>query len=129
MEASMKRHSEAEIGTKLRQAQRLLAHGQSQAQACKELGVSVMTYHRWRKLDRTKIRDDPSETGTNVLVGEAVGQSDIAIEKQIDEIRTENERLRRIVTDLLLEKVKAQEQVAAGVSSNARSASHRTNWT
>ena len=100
-----------------------------QSDIARALGVSVMTYHRWRKLDRAKIRDDPSETGTDVLVGEAVGQSDIAIEKQIDEIRTENERLRRIVTDLLLEKVKAQEQVAAGVSSNARSASYRTNWT
>jgi putative transposase len=125
----MKHHSEAEIGTKLRQAQKLLARGQSQAQACKELGISVMTYHRWRKLDHAKLGNDPSEAGANGHVGEPVGQSNIAIEKQIDEIRTENERLRRIVTDLLLEKVKAQEQIAGGVSSNARPAYPRTNWT
>ena len=45
----MKRHSEEEITTKLRQAKQLMAGGQSQAQVCRGLGVSVMTYHRWRK--------------------------------------------------------------------------------
>src|SRR5260370_18024953 len=52
----MKRHSAEEIITKLRQAEQLMAGGQSQAQACKGLGVSVMTYHRWRKLPLAKER-------------------------------------------------------------------------
>lgn len=124
----MKRHSKPEIEAKLRQAQRLLARGQTQAQACKELGVSIMTYHRWRKLDHAKHGLDPLQTGTDVRVGEPTTQSDVANEKEFDEIRTENERLRRIVTDLLLEKVKAEEQIAAKDSSKTRSTYPRTNW-
>ena len=54
----MKRHSAEEIATKLRQAEELMARGQSQAQACKALGVSVMTFHRWRKLHLTVDGDD-----------------------------------------------------------------------
>ena len=109
----MKRHSEEEIGSKLRHAQQLMTRGQTQAEACKELGVSVMTYHRWRKLYRAKHDHDPVAIETGVLVGRAVGQGEVADERRIDEVRTENERLRRIVTDLLLEKAKAEEQIAA----------------
>jgi putative transposase len=109
----MKHHSEAEIGAKLRQAQLLLASGQSQAQACKELGITVMTYYRWRKLYAAKHGHDPIGTGTDVAASRSVGQSGLSYDKQIGEIQTENERLRRIVTDLLLEKVKAEEQIAA----------------
>ena len=102
----MKRHSEEEIGTKLRQAQQLMARGQTQAEACKELGVSVMTYHRWRKLYHARHHHEPVGIETEVLVG---GAPD---EKRIDEMRAENERLRRIAMDLLLEKVKAEEKIA-----------------
>jgi transposase-like protein len=108
----MKRHSEAEIGAKLREAQQLLARGQSQAEACKELGVSVMTYHRWRKLYIAKHDHDRVGTGGDGLVGAPVRQTHIANERQIDEVRAENELLRRIATDLLLEKVKAEERLA-----------------
>src|SRR5260370_28711707 len=52
----MKRHAAEEIITKLRQAEQLMAGGQSQAQACKGLGVSVMPYHSWRKLPLAKER-------------------------------------------------------------------------
>ncbi len=108
----MKRHSEEEIGAKLRQAQQLMARGQTQTQACKELGVSVMTYHRWRKLYHARHDHDSVAVETAVLLGGPVGQSDFAVQKRIDEVRIENERLRRIVTDLLLEKMKTEEQFA-----------------
>ena len=108
----MKRHSVEEIATKLRKAEQLMAGGQSQAQACKELGVSVMTYHRWRKLHPAKDGRDLVAAETGVLIGEPVGQGDLADQRRIDELRVENERLRRIVTDLLLEKVKVEEQIA-----------------
>lgn len=108
----MKRHSVEEITSKLRQAEQLMAGGQSQAQACKELGVSVMTYHRWRKLHPAKGGHDLVATEAAVPVEEPLNQSDIADQKRIDELRIENERLRRIVTDLLLEKVKVEEQIA-----------------
>jgi putative transposase len=111
-EPSMKRHSEEEIGAKLRQARQLMAGGQSQAQACKELGVSVMTYHRWRRLYHTRQDHDLVGAETAVLAGAALGQGAVAAKRPIDEVRAENERLRRIVTDLLLEKMKAEERIA-----------------
>jgi transposase-like protein len=111
-EMPMKRHSEEEIGAKLRQAQQLMARGQTQAEACKELGVSVMTYHRWRKLSHARHHHEPVGIETAVLVGGAPGQSDIADERLIDEMRSENERLRRIAIDLLLEKMKVEEKIA-----------------
>lgn len=107
----MKRHSEEEIGTKLRQAQQLMARGQTQAEACKELGVSVMTYHRWRRLFHARHDHTPVGIETAVLVGGAPVQSDIADERQIDQMRSENERLRRIAIDLLLEKAKVEERL------------------
>ena len=108
----VKRHSEEEIGAKLRQAQQWMAGGQSQAQACKELGVSVMTYHRWRRLYHAENDHDPVGAETGVRANGAAGQSNIAAKRRIDEVRAENERLRRIVTDLLLEKMKAEERIA-----------------
>jgi transposase-like protein len=108
----MKRHSEEEIEAKLRQAQQLMAGGQSQAQACKELGVSVMTYHRWRRLYHTRHDHDLVGAETAVLAGTVVGQGAVAAKRRIDEVRAENEWLRRIVTDLLLEKMKAEERIA-----------------
>jgi transposase-like protein len=108
----MKRHSEEEIGAKLRQAQQLMARGQTQAEACKELGVSVMTYHRWRKLNHAGHHHEPVGIETAVLVGRAASQGDIADERRIDEMRSENERLRRIAIDLLLEKMKVEEKIA-----------------
>jgi transposase len=101
----MRRHSAEEITTKLRQAKQLMADGQSQAEACKWLGVSVMTYHRWRKVHR------PEDA--------AVGVSNGYTADQEQKLRIENERLRRIVTDLLLEKVTVEEQIALSPGSKS----------
>ena len=108
----MKRHSAEEIASKLRRAEQLIASGQSQAQACKELGVSVMTYHRWRKLHPAKDGRSLMAAEMGVPIGEPVGGSDAGDHERLEELRVENERLRRIVTDLLLEKAKVEEQVA-----------------
>jgi putative transposase len=104
-----------EITTKLRQAERLMAGGQSQAQACKGLGVSVMTYHRWRK-------QHPASERRELGAPAAGGHSHA--EDQEEKLRLENDRLRRIVTDLLLEKAKIDEQIAL----NSGSKSVRRNW-
>jgi hypothetical protein len=71
-----------------------------------------MTCHRWRRLCRARHDHDPVGIETHVLVGKAVSQSDIAGEKRIDEVRNENERLPQIALDLLLEKVRLEEQIA-----------------
>ena len=47
--AKKKRHTAAEIAAKLRQADALSAEGRVQNEIAKALGVSVMTFHRWRK--------------------------------------------------------------------------------
>jgi transposase-like protein len=44
-----KRHSRAEIATKLAQANELVTEGKLQSEIARTLGVSVMTLHRWRK--------------------------------------------------------------------------------
>jgi predicted DNA-binding protein (UPF0251 family) len=66
--AIMKRHSAEEISSKLREAEALMAHGLSQAQACKKLGVSVMTFHRWRKLDLSGSYVTPREMPSNEAI-------------------------------------------------------------
>jgi hypothetical protein len=98
----MKRHDLQEISTKLRLAGDMMKDGTSQKDACKSLGISVMTFHRWRKL--ATLADSVSiETETPVANG------GIEHSSQIDYLKLENHRLRRIVSDLLLEKMKVQE--------------------
>jgi transposase-like protein len=63
------------------------------------LGVSVMTLYRWRKA--------PPESHPVREVGQADGMRGRG--DRIDELQLENSRLRRLVTDLLLEKVKLEE--------------------
>jgi DNA-binding transcriptional regulator YiaG len=82
--AKRKKHSRVEIATKLAQANDLATQGLLQSEIARTLGVSVVTLHRWRK---------------------ALASDRIA------ELELENSRLRRLVTDLLLEKVKVQEVI------------------
>jgi putative transposase len=107
----MKRHTLVEIAQKLRQAETLAASGQSQEQICKALGVSVMTFHRWRK-SHPSVRSgssvpptsrDPASTG-----GWPIADSPAP---DISSLRLENQRLRRIVTDLLLEEMQLQDTI------------------
>ncbi|GLH76773.1 hypothetical protein SSBR45G_16810 [Bradyrhizobium sp. SSBR45G] len=108
----MKRHSAEEIAAKLREAGDLIASGQSQAKACKALGVSVMTYHRWRKSQSSTVEAGVLQgAAADTALRAVLEQKADADEKRIDELRVENERLRRIVTDLLLEKMKIEEQL------------------
>jgi len=106
----MRRHSAEEITSKVKQAEELMARGQSQAQACKVLGVSVMTFHRWRKQEAARVIP---ANGAGELAAHVNDEDRISpVRNRIDELRLENERLRRIVTDLLLEKMKIEEKLA-----------------
>jgi putative transposase len=98
-----RRHSPDEISAKLHQAGTLASQGRSQSEIAKALGVSVMTYHRWRKQNPSGplLRPDP------VAAVEPLTQQEQA--DRIRELQLENERLRRLVTDLLLEKMKLEE--------------------
>jgi transposase-like protein len=114
MQAAMaikKKHSRVEIATKLAQANDLATQGKLQSEIARTLGVSVMTLHRWRKAP-------PGLQPALVAPHEASrpdrtrGGGD-----QIAELQLENSRLRRLLTDLLLEKIKIEEAAQSQKSS------------
>jgi len=83
-----KRHKPEEIVAKLRQVDVLTSQGQSVADAIRSMGVTEVTYYRWRQ-----------EFGG--LKSDQV--------KRLKELETENTRLRRAVSDLTLDKLILQE--------------------
>ena len=104
-----KRHTEAEITALLDQAQEMAAQGKLHGDIAKTLGVSLMTYHRWRKAR--------AANHSNAAAVE-IDRTDAAISrnqrKPVRELYLENSRLRRLVTDLLLEKMKLEESLRGG---------------
>jgi transposase-like protein len=80
-------HAE-EIVAKLRQVDVLVSQGQNIADAIRQIGVSEVTYYRWRQ-----------EYGG--LKADRV--------KRLKELEQENSRLRRAVSDLTLDKLILQE--------------------
>ena len=79
-----KRYKPEEIGAKLRQVDVLVSQGQNVADAIRQIGVSEVTYYRWRQ-----------EFGG--LKSDQV--------KRLKELEAENARLRRAVSDLTLDKL------------------------
>ena len=77
-----KKHTAEEIITKLREADVLLARGQSMAEVCRQLSISDQTYYKWRK-----------EYG-----GMHVDQA-----KRLKQLEQENSRLRRAIADLTID--------------------------
>jgi transposase-like protein len=81
---SKKRHKPEEIVSKLRQVDVLTSQGQTVAQAIRSIGVTEVTYYRWRQ-----------EYGG--LKSDQV--------KRLKDLEQENARLRKAVSDLTLEKL------------------------
>ena len=79
-----KRHTAEEIVAKLRQVDVLMSQGRPVAEAVRSIGVTEVTYYRWRQ-----------EYGG--LKGDQV--------KRLKELEAENARLRRAVSDLTLDKM------------------------
>ena len=104
----MKKHSHEEITLKLGRADELARAGSSQVEICKALGVSVMTLHRWRKLP---LKNDMRPTLDRAAEAKApVGSQTMDdMRRVLEELAVENQRLRKIVTDLLLEKMRLEE--------------------
>jgi len=100
--AKNKRHSRVEIASKLAQANDLATQGKLQGEIARTLGVSVMTLHRWRKAPGLR----PALVATHEA-GRPYGMRRGG--DRIAELQLENSRLRRLVTDLLLEKIKLEE--------------------
>jgi putative transposase len=104
-----KRHSPAEITLKLAKAEALIATGMRQQEVARTLGVSVMTYHRWRKANagRGELHSILATNAAGAPIPEAERLERIA------DLELENSRLRRLVTDLLLDKIKLEQAVPA----------------
>ena len=79
-----KSYKPEEIVAKLRQVDVLISQGQSAADAIRQIGVTEVTYYRWRR-----------EFGG--LKGDQV--------RRLKELEQENARLRRAVSDLMLDKL------------------------
>jgi putative transposase len=111
--AKKKRHGAAEIAAKLREADALSAKGQTQADIAKALGISVMTFHRWRKM---REQDLPPSRGEamRALDQHVAGNptSETSSLSRIAQLQLENARLRKLVTDLLLEKMRLEDDQA-----------------
>jgi len=82
-EMARKRHTAEEIVAKLRQVDVLTSQGRPVAEAVRSIGVTEVTYYRWRQ-----------EYGG--LKGDQV--------KRLKELEAENNRLRRAISDLTLDK-------------------------
>lgn len=79
-----KRYRPEEIVAKLRQVEVLQSQGMAAADAIRQIGVSEVTYYRWRK--------EYGGMGADQL-------------KRLKELEQENQRLRRAVSDLTLDKL------------------------
>lgn len=77
------RFSAEQIVNKLRQAEVLLAQGQTVAQVCKALGVTEQTYYRWRK-EYGGVKSDQA--------------------RRLKDLERENARLKRLLAEAELDK-------------------------
>jgi putative transposase len=79
-----KREKPEDIVLKLRQVEVLQGQGKSVQEAVRQIGVTVQTFYRWRKEYGGMNRDQL---------------------KRLKELEVENQRLRRAVSDLTLDKL------------------------
>ena len=83
-----KRFSVEQIIHHLREADVLLAQGQTVGEVCRRIGVSEQSYYRWRK---------------------EYGGLKVEQVRRLKELEQENARLKRAVADLTLDKLILQE--------------------
>ena len=81
---AIKRHKPEEIVAKLRQVEVLVGQGMARIDAIREISITEQTYYRWRK--------QYGGMGTDQL-------------KELRRLQKENERLRKAVSDLTLDKL------------------------
>ncbi|WP_192964082.1 IS3 family transposase [Phycobacter azelaicus] len=94
-----KRHKPEEIVTKLRQVEVLVGQGMARADAIREVRITEQTYYRWRK--------KYGGMGADQL-------------RELKRLQKENERLRKAVSDLTLDKLILAEAAKGKLLSPAR---------
>ena len=80
----IKRHKPEEIVTKLRQVEVLVGQGMARIGAIRQISIAEQTYYRWRRRYGGMSKDQL---------------------KELKRLQKENERLRRAVSDLTLDKL------------------------
>ncbi|MGP9814500.1 helix-turn-helix domain-containing protein [Rhodopseudomonas sp. NSM] len=150
-----RRHASEEIASKLAQADELAAKGKTQREISKALGVSVMTYHRWKKMPVSTTSGSANAGSGSMTSGQMssgqmtsgqmtsgsmtsgsahsgansgsrtsgpIAYNDAAHDDGrhygalhpadlVAHLELENSRLRKLVTDLLLEKIGLEEDL------------------
>jgi transcriptional regulator with XRE-family HTH domain len=114
-----KRHASGEITAKLAQANELAAKGKTQREISKALGVSIMTYHRWKKM-LNSAEDSAEGTWRGEVKVQPQTSSDIGSAEMIKRLELENAQLRRLVTDMLLDKLKLEEELRSRQAARLR---------
>jgi len=102
-----RRHASEEIAAKLAHANELAAKGKTQREISKALGVSIMTFHRWKKMMPAAANGDGGR-GTEILMEKP---DTMDADDEVARLELENSRLRRLVTDMLLEKLKLEDEL------------------
>jgi|SRR5580692_1477077 putative transposase len=109
-----KRYSATETAAKLEEAGTLTAAGQTQNVIAKALGISVMTLHRWRRAQHSRspsLRSRPAILRAPGVLAPAFDFSESNWLGSIAKLRLQNTRLRKIVTELLLERMELEDCV------------------
>jgi putative transposase len=117
------KHSPAEIAAKMRQAKEMAALGKGRSEILRALGISTMTYHRWRRKDppsapqppepRAAVGVSDGSPATGLSKIDAASFAALSAREQIgafQELQRENVRLRELFTDTLLEKIRLEEE-------------------
>src|SRR3954454_6174159 len=94
-----KRHTPEEIISKLRQVDVLVAQGTPVADAIRAIGVTEVTYYRWRQ-EYGGLKSDQI--------------------KRMKALETENQRLRKAIADLTLDKLILQEAARGNLPIGAK---------
>lgn len=91
--ARQNRHSSERRAELVARIEEGIANGKTIAESCMEARVSTSMYFRWRR-DSTDARDDPAE--------------------RLKKLEQENANLKRLVSDLCLQKLVLRDIIASG---------------
>ena len=111
-------HSDSQIAAKLAIANALIAQGKRQQDVVAALGVSVMTFHRWRKA-HPHWTNMPLRPSDQITESGPIAPNELRAGHLAD-LQLENSRLRRLLTDLLLEKLKLEERARESIPNLGR---------
>ncbi len=91
--AQRKRHTPEQAVTLLRQIGAGVANGKAASQICKELEITARTYYRWRRVFGG-LEENPA--------------------RRLKQLEQENANLKRLVSELCLQKLVLRDLIASG---------------